>query len=118
MNVVLEEAVKYKASKILKVRVRAGKLMGVVPELLSFAFNSLAEGSIAEGAQLELEEVPFRGKCRSCGFSFDIDDFFGACPRCGSEELDLEGGNEFELIGLEIERSEDNFGDKNSKKNP
>ncbi|MCS7233693.1 MAG: hydrogenase maturation nickel metallochaperone HypA [Synergistetes bacterium] len=118
ISVVLEEAVKYGACRILKVRVRVGKLVGVVPDLLSFAFGSLAEGSIAKGAKLELEEVPFRGMCRSCGHSFDIDDFFGACPKCGSEELDIDGGNEFELIGLEIERSEDKLGDKDSEKSP
>jgi len=116
INVVLEEATKYKACRILKVKVRAGKLMGIVPELFDFAFRSLAEGGIAEGAKLELEEVPFKGKCRSCGYSFDTDEFFGVCPRCGSDEIELQGGKEFELIGLEIERGDDEIGDKSCEK--
>ncbi|KUK13153.1 MAG: putative hydrogenase nickel incorporation protein HypA [bacterium 42_11] len=117
MNVVLEEAIKYGACKILKIKVRAGKLMGIVPELLDFAFSSLAEGSIAEGAKLELEEVPFKGKCRSCNYSFSVDDFFGVCPNCGSDEIDIQGGKEFELVGLEIERGDEKLGDKGCKEN-
>ncbi len=106
MEIVLEEATKHRASKILRVKIRAGKLMGIVPDLLTFAFKSLSEETIAEGAELEIEEIPFQGKCRNCGFFFSIGDFFGICPQCGSDNLEIEGGNDLELVGLEIERSE------------
>lgn len=116
MNVVIEEALKHNAKKVRKIRIRAGKLMGVVPDLLIFAFNTLSEGSIAEGAELILEEVPFKGKCKVCGYSFTLEDFWGICPNCNSDDLEIEGGTEFELIGLEIERSEETIGNKSCKK--
>jgi len=118
LKVVLEEAQKYEASKILKIKVRAGKLVGVVPELLDFAFKTLSEGTIAEGAVLEIEETEFKGHCRNCGAYFNIEDFWGVCPKCGSNEIDISGGNEFDLIGLEIEEGEIKDGNKGCKENP
>ncbi|MCD6362626.1 MAG: hydrogenase maturation nickel metallochaperone HypA [Synergistetes bacterium] len=118
LKVALEEAEKHGASRILRIRVRAGKLMGVVPELLDFAVKSLSEGTIAEGAVLELEEVEFKGHCRNCGAHFSVEDFWEVCPRCGSDEIDISGGNEFDLIGLEIEEGEIEDGNKGCKEDP
>ena len=38
----------------------------MVPDALAFAFEVLKEGTMAEGAKLEIEELPVRCYCRGC----------------------------------------------------
>ncbi len=44
-----------------------GRLSTVLPDAVRFCFDLAAEGTVAEGAALEIVEVPGRGRCRACG---------------------------------------------------
>jgi len=46
------EAEKAGARRVVSLRLRIGMLSGVMPEALRFAFDALAAGSIAEGAEI------------------------------------------------------------------
>ena len=63
MQIVLSEAEKARARKVLKVTVKVGELAGVLPDSLTFCFNLLAKSTIAEHASLTIEKVPVRGYC-------------------------------------------------------
>ena len=56
---------------IAVVRVRVGRLRQVVPEYLSFYFESASAGTLCEGASLEWERVPSRLLCSACGAEWD-----------------------------------------------
>ena len=49
------------------VRVRVGRLAGVVPDAMRFCFELVTAGTPLEGAVLEIEQPEGRGRCRSCG---------------------------------------------------
>lgn len=83
-----------------RVKVRVGALSGVVPEALAFAFEVMSRGGIAEGAVLEVEEVPSRIRCDDCGVFEDTP--FLVCPRCG-KLAELLSGRELEIVSMEIE---------------
>ena len=51
--------------RIETVEVKVGHLRQVVPDSLAFAFTLVAEGTVAEGAELVLEVVPAAGVCRA-----------------------------------------------------
>ena len=53
--------------RVTRVEVAVGHLRQVVPAALEFAFELVAQGSMLEGAELALEEVPAAGRCRTCG---------------------------------------------------
>ena len=53
--------------RIETVEIKIGHLRQVVPDSLAFAFTLVAEGTLAEGAELVMEEVPAAGICRVCG---------------------------------------------------
>jgi hydrogenase nickel incorporation protein HypA/HybF len=85
-----------------RIHVRVGRLTAVVPDNLRHFFVLLAEGSAVEGAELEIEEVPVRARCRSCGTEFDIEGVRFDCLDCGSNETDVVGGRELKIVAVEV----------------
>ncbi len=65
--------------RIETVEVKVGHLRQVVPDSLAFAFTLVAEGTVAEGAELVMEEVPAAGVCRACGVESELPGFPLAC---------------------------------------
>lgn len=103
LNMALEQAEKSGATRVCVIRLRIGTLSGVVPEALQFAFETLAPGTLADGAALDIENVPARFWCDACRQEFQSDDFFAECPQCHSPSGDLRAGREMELASMEIE---------------
>jgi hydrogenase nickel incorporation protein HypA/HybF len=90
--------------RVAKVELRVGHLRQVVPGALAFAFEVVAKGTPAEGAELEIEAVPVRVACRACGAESDVDGFPLSCPACGSGETDVVAGEELLVEAIELER--------------
>ena len=103
LDMALEQARRSGAARVCGVRLRIGSLSGVVPDALQFAFEALAPGTMAEGAQLTVENVPARFWCSDCAKEFQSDDLFAECPVCRRPSGDLRAGREMELASLEIE---------------
>lgn len=90
------------ASRIHRLTVRVGRLSGVVPEALRFAFDGLKNGTPAARAALEIIEVPAVCWCPDCALTFETADLKYDCPRCHRPSGDLRRGREMELSSLEI----------------
>jgi hydrogenase nickel incorporation protein HypA/HybF len=88
---------------VTRVRVRVGHLRQVVPGALQFAFELLSAGTVADGAELEIEEVPVRGRCRRCGEEAQLRGFPLQCPRCGELDVEIVAGEELLVDELECE---------------
>jgi hydrogenase nickel incorporation protein HypA/HybF len=91
--------------RVRKVHMRVGHLRQVVPSSLAFGFGLLAEGTPAEGAELEIEQVPAEGKCRGCGVQSRLSDFPHLCPGCGGSDLEILKGEELTVDSLELEEA-------------
>lgn len=83
-------------------RMRIGRLSGVVTDALQFAFEALRTNSMAAGAALEVDDVAPACWCRECEAEFEVDDFIYECPRCKHLSGELRRGRELELVSLEI----------------
>lgn len=106
MEQTLEIALNYardrKATRIHSLVMRVGDLSGVVPEALSFAFDVVVKGTIAEGATLEIDAIPARCYCCHCQQDFQPIDIVYECPNCHQLSTDIRQGKELELTSLEI----------------
>lgn len=91
--------------RITKVHMRVGHLRQVVPSSLVFGFGLLAEGTPAEGAELEIEHIPAEGRCRGCGMESSLGDFPLLCPGCGGFDLEILKGEELVVEALELEEA-------------
>src|SRR3954452_16572973 len=86
--------------RVSKVELRVGHLRQVVPSALAFAFELVAKGTPAEGAELALEEVPAAGRCRACGAESELDGFPLRCGRCGDLDVEVIRGEELLVDSL------------------
>ncbi len=102
-----QEAVRMGAKRVTSVKLKIGKLTGVVPDLLVTAFEFCSQGTVAEGAELVIEEVPLRLKCEECGNEYEVDNWDFSCPACGSCRPRILSGRELLLEKLEIELPEE-----------
>ena len=84
------------------VTVRVGLLTAVDEEALSFAFESLCEQSGHDVIELGVERTFPIAEC-TCGHSFEVTDLLYECPECGSVTAPMRGGDELEVIRLEVE---------------
>lgn len=98
-----EKAKEKKAKKIVSVKLKVGKLSGVVPEFLITAFDIYKKDTIASDAKLGIEEVPIKIYCQKCKAEMIIDDFVFICSECGSRELKTLSGTELFLEKMELE---------------
>ena len=85
------------------VEVSVGHLRQVVPSSLEFAFELLTNGTLLEGARLELHEITPRGRCRACDTESELPDFPLRCERCGGLDLELLAGEELTVDALELD---------------
>jgi hydrogenase nickel incorporation protein HypA/HybF len=89
--------------RVTRVEIKVGHLRQVVPDALEFAFGLVAEGTVAEGAELALAEIPVRVACTACATESPQTQFPLACPRCGSLDVDVVAGEELQVESLELE---------------
>jgi hydrogenase nickel incorporation protein HypA/HybF len=92
---------------VTRVEVRVGHLRQVVPSALELAFELVCRGTALDGAELELEQVPARGRCRDCGVETTMDGFPLACSACGGVDVELLAGEELQVEALELEEDEE-----------
>ena len=102
LKLALDQARENGAARIYTLRLRIGDLSGVVPEALQFAFEALASGTAAEGAELVIDRVTARFWCETCRREFEASDLFSECPECHRPSGDLRSGREMELASMEI----------------
>ncbi|MGD9152334.1 MAG: hydrogenase maturation nickel metallochaperone HypA [Gammaproteobacteria bacterium] len=96
-------AVKNNLIKINKVILRIGKLRQVFPDFLRFAFENISKDTIADGAELIIEEIPITMRCKSCNQEFTVEHHTYVCPVCGAVKLELLTGKEVLIASVEGE---------------
>jgi hydrogenase nickel incorporation protein HypA/HybF len=89
--------------RVTKVYVKVGHLRQVVPSALAFSFELVAHGTSAEGAELELQQVPATGVCKECGEESRLAAFPLQCRSCRSHDLEIIEGEELLVESLELE---------------
>jgi hydrogenase nickel incorporation protein HypA/HybF len=84
------------------VRVRVGALHAVVGEAFDQAFLMAAQGTVAEGADVDLVVVPAVIDCPDCGARTESAEAHPVCPVCGSPAAEVSGGDELVLESIRI----------------
>ena len=101
MRLILEHAKAGGIARVTRVRMVVGRLRGLDLRQLRGCFEILAEDTVAEGAELDIESVTPAGRCRDCGEEFDIPDYTLRCPHCGGGQIDITRGRELHLASFD-----------------
>ncbi len=97
------EAARHGASRVLTMRCRVGVLRQVDDWLLGEAFAIAREGTICATCELTVEKAYMQALCLSCDARFPIHNWDWRCPTCGADGEAPTGGDELELLSLELE---------------
>jgi hydrogenase nickel incorporation protein HypA/HybF len=85
---------------VQRVAVRCGILHRVDEASMRQSFQVVAEGSVADRAEFDLEIVPAVLRCHDCGLRAEVTTAAGTCPGCGSAAVSAAGGDELILVSL------------------
>jgi|SRR5690348_16660316 len=103
LEIALDQA---RGRPIVGVGVAVGHLRQVVPSALRFSFELVSHGTPADGATLEIEEVPAVGVCRRCGAESRLHEFPLHCSACGGLDVEVIRGEELSVEWLDLETPE------------
>jgi len=111
MRILERQAARHGVAVIRRVDVKVGRLRAVEPRQLVSCFEMFAEGTLAEGAELVVEEIPVRARCRDCGRAFEVPRYRFECPSCGLGNIEVTQGQElyiesFEATGASLSRND------------
>jgi len=101
-DIVLRTANQHNARKVSKITIRAGQLRAIIPEQIRFCFGFVAKDSIVEGAELIVNTLPIKGRCKQCEDEFFVREYQFVCPSCKSEEVDVLQGMELQVENIEV----------------
>ena len=87
------------SAPVASVRLRVGRLAGVVPDAMRFCFELVTAGTPLEGAELEFDQPEGRGRCRTCGADFALVDLILLCD-CGSADVEVLTGRELAVASV------------------
>ena len=90
-------------SRVKTVWLEIGQLAGVEIESIRFCFDVVVRDSIAHDARLEIIETPGQAWCLHCAETVQVQALFDACPKCGSHQVQVTGGNEMRVKELDVE---------------
>lgn len=90
-------------SRVDRVCLQVGALSCVDPHALEFGFEAVTRGTLADGAALEIEQVPGQARCFACEADVIIEERGRGCPKCGSHQLLVTGGEELKIKELEVQ---------------
>lgn len=100
LETIVPKAEESGAKRILEVNFHIGEMSGIVPSCIHEYFAIASKGTIAEGAKLNLKNVPAQILCSSCGYQGAPDKKNYCCPKCQSLSFRLISGREYYIDNL------------------
>jgi len=105
LKILEDKAREHGIARISRVRLKIGRLRGLEARQLAAAFESLAEGSLAEGASLDIDETAAQARCRGCGTTWTLAGYWFECPTCGAADAEILDGRELFIESFDGERN-------------
>jgi hydrogenase nickel incorporation protein HypA/HybF len=91
------------SGKIRTIKLRLGAFTTIVSEALQFSFEIARQGTLAEDATLEIENVPMVVRCGACGRTAEPSrEICLICPECGAS-LEVISGDEMQIEYIEVD---------------
>ncbi|MCG3132860.1 MAG: hydrogenase nickel incorporation protein HypA [Phycisphaerae bacterium] len=101
-----QEAQRCRVSRVVRLHVRAGVFRQVSPDLLRDAFAQVRRGAFAD-AELDITVAMPAVHCLHCGAGEAFSSFTAHCRVCGSADVEVRGGDELELTGMDAMEADD-----------
>ena len=100
---VTDLATERSATSVSDIFISVGPLSGVESALLQNAFPIAVAGTVADGAQLHIDNLPVRVHCKDCDAESEVSANRLLCAQCGTWKTRLVSGDELLLTRVELE---------------
>ena len=100
-NIALER----NAQSVTLIVIAIGPLSGVEAPLLKNAYPLACVGTVAEDAELVIDQLPIRVKCMQCGSESEALPNKLICKKCGDWRTELLSGDEMILMSVELKKN-------------
>lgn len=102
LQLVEDTAAREAFTRVLQLRLEVGKLAAVEVHALRFALESLAPGTVLEGAEVVVDEPPGQAWCMGCSQTVEIAARGDPCPSCGGHWLTPQGGDALRVVDIQV----------------
>jgi hydrogenase nickel incorporation protein HypA/HybF len=102
LQLVEAAAQREQARRVSAIVIEIGQLAAVEPDALRFCFEAVVHGTLAEGARLEIIDIPGTGWCPDCNQETVLHELHAACPHCDSYQVQARTGTEMRVREIEI----------------
>lgn len=103
IQVLEEQAKAQNYQRVKTVWLEIGPLAMIETDALTFCFDAVTRGSLAEGAKLNIINIEGEAFCLQCLKTVAVQKRYDACPECGSYQLQITQGDEMRIKELEVE---------------
>lgn len=111
VDTVLDAAQKNEAHDVLEITIEIGQLTMLNPEQLKFLLGVITEGTLLEGSEIIIEEIPVEIECQACDFKGQAntegsDHYLTIvlCQECGGGNVEVTRGRECNVKNIRIEK--------------
>ena len=91
--------------RVRRVTLEVGELSGVMPDAIAFCFDVVAQGTVLDGARLDIRLIAGRARCNDCDNEFQTETLFARCP-CGSGRIVRLAGEELTVKTMELKETD------------
>jgi len=100
VDVAQREFEKSQATQVDIIELEIGKLAGVEPMALEFAWPEATKKTILEHAEKKIDYIFGKAVCLDCQHEYDLENYFDECPKCKSFFKDIIRGKELRVKAL------------------
>lgn len=106
LAIIEQEAKKNRLSRVNRFVLRIGKLRQCFADYLKHIFQIITKETIAEAAEIIIEEIEILACCKNCSTKFTVQNNFYLCPICASGSCNILAGDEIILATIEGEQND------------
>ena len=103
LKIIEDEVARQGFTRVRKVWLEIGELSSAEPEAMRFCFKAVTDGTVANGAELEILRPPGQAWCMTCSKTVEVSQRFDPCPVCGGYQLQVTGGDQLRIKELEVD---------------
>lgn len=104
LQIACNHAEKAHATAVTDIYLVIGRLSSIVDESVQFYWDFISKGTLCEQARLHFRREPASLVCLNCQNEYELTDELTPCPKCGSAQVRVISGDQFNLESIEIER--------------
>ncbi len=88
--------------QVTVVRLRIGRLSGIVAPALEFGLSFVTEATRLDGARIEITEEPVAVWCSPCQATRTTDGPSVLCPVCDTPSADIRAGRGMQIVNIDL----------------